>query len=115
MGIDFIEKTAKSHRKGYDRAAAELATPTLFSKRVEPVRRLATGRLIGTKAAQLGETLVVERIGDETIASRGIDPVAVLDDDDGRIAEALNASGGVAGCEISEVFESSGRVEGVLC
>ena len=115
LGIEFIEKAAKSHRKGYDQKAAALATPGLFTKPVDAPQRAYSARLAEGQCAAAGEHLVVRQLEDSVTLMRDHTPVATLVDQDAAVGEALSASGGVAGAEVTDVLDISGRLEVTLC
>jgi hypothetical protein len=78
MGIDFIRKAAPSFRKGLDRRRIELATPNLFTQEPTSAPRACAAQLRGDKPLAVGEKLGVRLDGQNVLATRGLELVAVF-------------------------------------
>jgi len=96
MGIDFIRKAAPSFRKGLDRMRIKLATPTLFTQQPTSTPLAYAVKLRIDKTVAPGEKLGVKLDGQQVLATRGLDPVAIYDNPTSELKEALRASHGEA-------------------
>ena len=90
MGVDFIRKATPSFRKGLDRRRIELATPTLFTQEPASVPRAYAAQLHGDKSLAIGEKLGVRLDGQNVLATRGLDLVAVFKSPTAELKSALS-------------------------
>lgn len=109
MGIDFIRKAAKSFRKGLDRRRIELATPNLFTQQPTSAPRAYAAQLRSDKALSVGEKVGVRLDGQNVLALRGLDLVAVFKSPGDDLKSALSASFGEA-CGTVQAVHSVARI-----
>lgn len=109
MGIDFIRKAAPSFRKGLDRRRIELATPNLFTQQPTSAPRAYAAQLRGDKPLAVGEKLGVRLDGQNVLATRGLDLVAVFKSPTAELKSALSASFGEA-CGTVQAVHSAARI-----
>ena len=109
MGLDFIRKAAPSFRKGLDRMRVKLATPTLFTKEPTCSSPAYAANLRKNKDVETGEKLGVRLDGEQVLALRGLDLVAVFDNPPSDLKAALMASHGEA-CGVVQTVHSIARV-----
>ncbi|HVO79023.1 MAG TPA: hypothetical protein VMT39_03330 [Candidatus Bathyarchaeia archaeon] len=109
MGIDFIRKAAPSFRKGLDRRRIELATPNLFTQEPTSAPRAYAAQLRSDKMLAVGEKLGVRLDGQNVLALRGLDLVAVFKSPGADLKNALSASFGEA-CGTVQAVHSVARI-----
>jgi hypothetical protein len=109
MGIDFIKKAAPRFRKGLDRRRIELATPTLFTQQPAAAPRAYAAQLRNDKPLAVGDKLGVRLDGQNVLATRGLDLIAVFKNPTAELKSALAASFGEA-CGTVQVIHSVARI-----
>jgi hypothetical protein len=115
MGIDFIRKAAPSFRKGLDRRRIELATPHLFTQEPTSAPRAYAAQLRGDKTFAVGEKLGVRLNGQNVLALRGLDPVAIFKSPSADLKNALSASFGEACGTVQAVHAVARIAEITVC
>lgn len=115
MGIDFIRKAAPSFRKGLDRRRIELATPNLFTQQPTSAPRAYAAQLRGDKPLAVGEKLGVRLDGQNVLATRGLDLVAVFKSPTAELKSALSASFGEACGTVQAVHSAAWIAEITVC
>ena len=115
MGIDFIRKAAPSFRKGLDRRRIELATPNLFTQEPTSAPRAYAAQLRGDKPLAVGEKLGVRLDGQNVLATRGLDLVAVFKSPTAELKSALSASFGEACGTVQAVHLAARIAEITVC
>jgi hypothetical protein len=76
MGMDFIAKTKRSMRKGWDNARVQLCERTLFSTVPEEIRRNSLADLTESAALVAGDHVIVQQYRGRLTAFHGLSPVA---------------------------------------
>jgi hypothetical protein len=109
MGIDFIRKAAPSFRKGLDWRRIELATPNLFTQEPISVPRAYAAQLRNDQTITVGEKLGVRLDGQNVLALRGLELVAIFKSPTADLKDALTASFGEA-CGTVQAFHSIARI-----
>jgi hypothetical protein len=109
MGIDFIKKAASRFRKGLDRRRVELATPTLFTQEPAAAPRAYAAQLRNDKPLAVGDKLGVRLEGQNVLALRGLDLIAVFKSPTAELKSALSASFGEA-CGTVQAIHPVARV-----
>jgi hypothetical protein len=115
MGIDFIRRAAPSFRKGLDRRRIELGTPMLFTQEPTSVPRAYAAQLRGDKSLAIGEKLGVRLDGQNVLATRGLDLVAVFKSPTAELKSALSASFGEACGTVQAVYSEARIAEITVC
>ena len=115
MGIDFIRKAAKSFRKGLDRRRIELATPNLFTQKPSVAPRAYAAQLRNEATVGVGEKLGVRLDGQNVLATRGLERVAVFKSPSADLKNALSASFGEASGTVQTVHSVSRIAEITVC
>ena len=115
MGADFIEKTARTFRRTWDRERVRLATPTLFTRDPELAPRTIAGTLLGDAHVSAGEQVTIDLEGTQLVARRGLVPIAAFPDPPADVLRAMEASFAVATGQVEEVHPISRVVEVSLC
>lgn len=109
MGIDFIRTAAPSFRKGLDRRRIELGTPTLFTQEPTSTPRAYAAQVRSDKTLAVGEKLGVSLDGENVLARRGLELVAVFKSPSADLKNALSASFGEA-CGTVQAVHSVARI-----
>lgn len=115
MGIDFVRKAAKSFRKGLDRRRIELATPNLFTQKPTAEPRAYAAQLRSDAILTVGEKLGVRLDGQNVLAVRGLDLVAVFKSPGADLKNALSGSFGEACGTVQAVHSMAGIAEITVC
>ena len=115
MGLDFIQKAAKSFHKGLDRSRIELATPDLFTQNPDRAPRTYAAQIRPNATLALGEELSVQYRSGMIVMLRGMDIVADFCTPPAELIEALRESYGEACGTVREVYDVADTVEISLC
>ncbi len=115
MGIDFIRKAAPSFRKGLDRREIELATPNLFTQEPASAPRAYAAQLRSDKTLAVGDKLGVRLEGQNVLARRGLELVAVFKSPGVDLKNALSASFGEACGTVQAVHPVARIAEITVC
>ena len=112
MGVDFINRTKKSFRKGLDRSRTELATPTLFSRDPDQQPRSYKARIRCGRELCADEKVGVRLIeGNQVVAVDGLEVVAEVASPSDELVEALRESHGEACGTVLAVHEMAAVAE----
>jgi hypothetical protein len=103
MGVDFISNKTKSFKKGWDRAAAALATPDLFRQQPSGEARQVQGDLVPGATVTPGETLTVRLTEAGMVAYRRDAVVAEFAAPPAEVVQALREGCGVASAKVEQV------------
>jgi hypothetical protein len=115
MGLDFIRKAAPSFYKGLDRMRIRLGTPALFIRQPDSVPQAYAAQLRSEQTVESGEKLGVRLDGQNVLAMRGFELVAVFKSPTPELKAALVASHGEA-CGVVQTIHVVARVaEIVIC
>ena len=115
MGSDFIEKATPSFKKSWDRARVELSTADLFTRSPDCVARTAAAEIIGSAHLEVGEQLTVEIQGNQMIARRGNNDVAIFTNPPPELHQAVTASCGIAKGTVEQIHSTASIAEISLC
>ena len=115
MGLDFIQKAAKSFNKGLDRSRIELGTPDLFTQRPNREPRTYAAKIRASTRITIGEDLCVRFHDGNIVAQRGLDIVAEFVAPPLELLEALEDSYGEACGTVRKVYEIADTAEISLC
>lgn len=115
MGVDFIQKTARTFEKHLDLARARLGTADLFTRAPVESRPAFAADAIGQPALKCGQELNVELDGDVLVLRDGLRVVARASQPASAILDAVVSSSGIATGVVQEIHELSGVVEVTLC
>lgn len=115
MGVDFIRKAAPSFQKSLDRRAAELRTPTLFSRDTPSVTRSASAEICGGSRIAVGEKVHLRIINDKLIAQRDNAVVAEFVAPPSEFLNHVEAGAGIGKGEVKAVYALSRTVEIGFC
>ena len=112
MGVDFINKTKKSFKKGLDRSRTELATPKLFSRDTHQQPRSYKARIRDNHVLRADEKVGVRLLEeDQVVAVDGLDVVAEMASPSDELIEALRQSHGEACGTVLVVHEMASVAE----
>jgi hypothetical protein len=111
MGLEFIRKAAPKYRKGLDRKRIQLGTPDLFMREPEAEPRRFAATIRPGQELITGEKLGVCLDGEQVLALRGLDPVAVFNSPPAELREALAESYGDACGSVEEIHEIASVAE----
>lgn len=115
MGADFIEKTAPTFKKSWDRERTELATADLFTRTPSCQNRTAVADIIGKVKLSPGDWLIVEVQGELLIARRRNTEVARIKNPLPDLVKAVKDSCGIAKGKVEQVYKMAGVVDISLC
>ena len=115
MGLDFIQKAAKSFHKGLDRSRIELGTPDFFTRRPNREPRAYAAKIRANTQLTLGEDLCVRFQNANVVAQRGMDIVADFVEPPMELIEALEDSFGEACGTVREVYDIGDVAEISVC
>ena len=115
MGLDFINKAAKSFHKGLDRSRIELATPGLFTLHPDREPRTYAAKIRPNASMIPGEDLCVRIQESNVVVQRGMDVIADFSAPPTELTEALRQSYGEACGTVQEVYETAGTAEISVC
>ena len=115
MGVEFIEKTAKSFKKRWDRGRGDLATSDLLTRAPTKAERTFTADIKPGIALKKGDKLTVESSGGRLVASLGFTECARADAPPTALVQAVEARQGIAQGTVSEIYELAGVADISLC
>lgn len=115
MGVDFIRKAAPTHRKSWDRARVDLATPDLFTRQPDCSDRTVAASLLDNHQLQEGDTVIIQATGSDLIVMQGLSAVAQVINPPLDLVNAINISCGLAQGIVEHVYEISGVVNISVC
>jgi hypothetical protein len=95
MGVDFISTGTRTFKKGWDRAAAALATPDLFRPQPSSEAREIQGDVVVGVEVKVGESLTV-CVTDGIVAYRHDGLVAEFVSPPAEVVQALQEGCGIA-------------------
>ena len=110
MGVDFIKRIRGTFHKGLDRRRIEAAIPGLFTQQPSFSRTFAAQLCSGQKLST-GEKLGVRLDGQQVLAMRGLDPVAIFKEPSQALLEALSAGHGEAAGVVHKVHDIARTAE----
>lgn len=101
MGLDYIRnQTGKPWRRRWDGGLDRMKTPTLFDLTISEGLRILTAELLPDSHVKVGDSYIVEPVGEDLIISRGWCPV-------GRITKPPAES-------LALIADYGGYAEGVI-
>ena len=115
MGAEFIRAAAPSFKKGWDRGLLRLGTADLFTQQPTCAPRVVDADLVGNASLDIGDTLIIRKLGGRLIAARGLSEVAYLTNPPADILRAVEASSGIARGTVEHIHQGAGVVEIAVC
>ena len=111
MGIDFIERAAKSFKKCWDRSLVDLGTADLFTRLPNEEPRAVTADLkIGARVSS-GSTVNVEVSGCSLVLTIGNHEVGEVVNPPREVFDAVVNSHGIACGRIEQIYHLTGTAE----
>ena len=111
MGADFIRDAAATFKKSWDQGLVRLGTADLFTQQPTCAPRVVDADLVGDASIRAGETLVIRKIGNRLVVSRGLSEVAHLRSPPADVLRAIDASCGIAKGVVEQVHDDAGVAE----
>ncbi len=115
MGVDFLERTKKTIRVGWDRSRVRLATADLLTRMPERTACSVAFDVIGESVVHEGENLTVDVQESTLIARRGLTVVARRTDPPPAVLQAIKESSCQADATVGRVHPISRVLELDLC
>jgi hypothetical protein len=115
MGVDFLERTKKTFKRGWDRAAVALATPDLLRREPGCAGVSVAGDIVQGVEVEVGEKLTVDLAPRGLVARRGLTEVVRMPQAPPEVVEAVRQACGVAVGTIEQVHEPAGVAEISIC
>lgn len=115
MGLDFLKRIARPFKKGLDRRRIELATPDLFSRRLQSKPRSYAASVETGQRLICGESVSVCLVGDEVLAFRGLCPIARVETPPAELIQALRESFGEGSGVVQVFHEIAAVAEITIC
>jgi hypothetical protein len=113
MGLDYIRnQTGKPWRRRWDGGLDRMKTPTLLDLTISEGSRILTAELLPNVHVKVGDSYVVEPVGDDLIISSGLCPIGRITNPPAESLAAIAKYGGYAEGMIERVglFDDSAEV-----
>jgi hypothetical protein len=110
MGMDFIDKTKKSLKKGWDKSRADLCAPDLLRRFPNEIDRHFLADALPNNELAVGEELIVQCDSARLAAYRGTIPVAYFRQPPEELVKIIREDGCCAAGTVAEVYEMSQTV-----
>ena len=115
MGVDFIQKRAKSFSKAWDRARIELVTKSLFTEEPDCIGRALIARAVGPLPLEIGSSVIVRADNESLFAEIDLVVVARFVAPTRSAMEAVRNGGGYATGTVITNNMRSGLAEITVC
>ena len=110
MGMDFIDKTKGTLKKGWDRSRTKLCEANLLTRFPEVVNRSLLADSVDGVPVAVGDTLIVEFRNDALYAFRELTPAARFRDPPEDVVRMVREVGGCAKGTVANVHDISRTV-----
>jgi hypothetical protein len=115
MGIEFIQRAAKTFAKRWDHGRLMLGTADLFTREPTCETHSAPFDLARNADLHIGDTVIVEKEGDALVARFHLSEVARTAHPPADLLRAVDGSCGIAKGTIENIHALAGVAEISLC